>query len=43
MSEFLQAIAGLSPGKKVVVIALVTLVALTWLAVCLVVVGVIGP
>jgi hypothetical protein len=43
MSDLLQAITKLSPGKRLAAGAMVALVLLTWIAVCLVLVGVIGP
>jgi hypothetical protein len=39
MKTLLRAIGRLSPGKKAAVVAMLVLVLVTWLAVCLVVVG----
>ena len=43
MRKWLQAIKKLAPWQKLVVAAMLVLILATWLAVCLVLAGVIGP
>ncbi len=43
MRGYARAISGMSRRQKLALAAIVLLVVLTWMAVCLVVVGVIGP
>jgi hypothetical protein len=43
MKRLLQAISGLAPWQKLVVAGMAILVFLTWLAICLVLTGYVGP
>ena len=43
MKKLLRAISGLAPWQKLVVGGMATLVLLTWLAICLILTGYVGP